>query len=205
MMLYNTTNIISKCTTRAVIGVMHINQSLPCILAFTGTKTTQTRTTTPLLCPRDSHIKQLVQHTRQQDENGKMYRIILDYGQLLARVQYLVLQYPKLRLPHIKDTLITIICQFLLDSQLNIVIPNLYIPKLLQENNQNIMGKLHKIKESPIDPKSQSVPVIPPDHLAIQHILEARKKQPSQLLHQASFSSTSSTRSQTLSTLDLTC
>jgi hypothetical protein len=38
MMSYDMTNNISKCTTRAVIGAMHVNRSLPRILVFTGTK-----------------------------------------------------------------------------------------------------------------------------------------------------------------------
>jgi hypothetical protein len=48
-----------------------------------------------------------------------MYQIILEYSQLLAGVQYPILQHPKPKLPHIKDLLITTICQFLANSQLN--------------------------------------------------------------------------------------
>jgi hypothetical protein len=79
-----------------------------------------------------------------------MYRIILDYGQLLPGVQYLILQYPKPKLPHVKDPLITTIYQFLSDSQLNIVIHDIYILKPLRENDQNIMGRLLKMEKSPI-------------------------------------------------------
>jgi hypothetical protein len=35
---YDMANNISKRTTRAVIGAMHVNRRLPRILAFTGTK-----------------------------------------------------------------------------------------------------------------------------------------------------------------------
>jgi hypothetical protein len=150
MMLYNTTNNISKRTTCAVIRAMHINWSLPCILAFTGTKLLRLGLRHHYCTQGISHIKQLVQNTRQQDENGKMYRIILDYSQLLAGLQYLILQYPKPNLPHVKDWLITTICQFLHDNQLNIVILDIYIPKPLRENNQNIMGELLKMEKSPI-------------------------------------------------------
>jgi hypothetical protein len=38
MMTYNTANNISKRTTRVVIGAMHVNRSLPQLLAFTCTK-----------------------------------------------------------------------------------------------------------------------------------------------------------------------
>jgi hypothetical protein len=114
---------ISKQATRAVIGVMHVNRSLPSILAFTGTKLLGLRLRHHYCTQGISHIKQVIQHTRQQDKNGKMYRIILDFGQLLARVHYPILQHPTPKLPHIKDTLIATICQFLADSQLNIVYP----------------------------------------------------------------------------------
>jgi hypothetical protein len=79
-----------------------------------------------------------------------MYRILLDYSQLLAGVQYPILQYPKPKLPHVKDPLITTIRQFLHNSQLNIVIPDICIPKPLRENDQNIMGELLKTEKSPI-------------------------------------------------------
>jgi hypothetical protein len=79
-----------------------------------------------------------------------MYRIILDYRQLLASIHYLILQHPKPKLPHIKDPLITTIGQFLRDSHLNIVIPDLYIPKPLWENDQNIMSKILKMEKSRI-------------------------------------------------------
>jgi hypothetical protein len=120
------------------------------MLAFKGTKLLGLGLRHHYCAQGISHIKQLVQHTRQQDENGKMYRIVLDYSQLLAGVQYPILQYPKLTLPHVKDPLITTICQFLSDSQLNIVIPDIYIPKPLRENDQNIMCKLLKMEKSPI-------------------------------------------------------
>jgi hypothetical protein len=129
---------------------MHINWSLLHILVFTGTKLLGLGLQHNYCTQGISHIKQLVQHTRQQDENRKMYRIILDYGQLFTSVQYPILQYPNPRLLHVKDPLITTIRQFLSDSQLNIVIPDIYIPKPLQENGQNIMGKLLKIEKSPI-------------------------------------------------------
>jgi hypothetical protein len=128
MMSYNTSNNISKRTTQAVIGAMHVDRSLPSILAFTGTKLLRLGLRHHYCAQGVSHIKQVIQHTRQQDENGKMYRIILDYGQLLAGVHYPVLQHPKPKLPHIKDPLIATIRQFLADSQLNIIIPNIYIP-----------------------------------------------------------------------------
>jgi hypothetical protein len=150
-------NNISKQTTWAVIGAMHVNRSLLRILAFKGTKLHGLR-----LCHRTqgiSHIKQVIQHTRQQEKNGKMYKIILDYGQLLAGVHCPILQHPKPKLPHIKDPLITTIRQFLPDSQLNIVILSIYIPQPLCGNDQNIMSKILKIKKSPI---------VSPDHFGYQ-------------------------------------
>jgi hypothetical protein len=58
-----------------------------------------------------------------------MCQIILEYRQLLARVQFPILQHPK---PHIMDLLITKIHQFLANSQLNLVIPQQYTKATLQ-------------------------------------------------------------------------
>jgi hypothetical protein len=84
MMTYNVANNISKQTTQAVIGAMHVNRSLPQILAFTGTKLLGLGLRHHYCAQGISHVKQVIQHTRQQDENGKMYQIILEYRQLLA-------------------------------------------------------------------------------------------------------------------------
>jgi hypothetical protein len=129
---------------------MHVNRSLLHILAFTGTKLLGLGLRHHYCAQGISHIKQVIQHTRQQDKNGKMYKIILDYGQLLAGVHYPILQYPKPKLPCIKDPFITTIRQFLADSQLNIIIPSIYIPQPLHGNNQNIMSKILKIEKSPV-------------------------------------------------------
>jgi hypothetical protein len=79
-----------------------------------------------------------------------MYKIIFKYRQLLAEVQYPIMQNPKPQLPHINNPMITTICQFLAESQLNIVIPGLYVPQPLRESNHNIISELMKIEKSPI-------------------------------------------------------
>jgi hypothetical protein len=79
-----------------------------------------------------------------------MYKMIFEYSQLLAGVQYPILQNPKPRLPHINNPLITTIRQFLAESDLSISIPGLYTPQHLRENDCNIMGELMKMEKSPI-------------------------------------------------------
>jgi hypothetical protein len=129
---------------------MNVNWSLPRVLAFAGTKLLGLGLRHHYCVQGTNHCKQIIQHLRQQDENGKMYKMILEYGQLLAGVQYPILQHPKLRLPHINNPMITTICQFLAESQLNIVIPGIYSPQPLQENDYNIMGELMKTEKSAI-------------------------------------------------------
>jgi hypothetical protein len=150
MMSYDMANSISKRTTQAVMGAMNVNLSLPRTLAFAGTKLLGLGLHHHYCVQGITHCKQIIQHLQQQDKNGKMHKMIFKYGQLLARVQYPILQNPKPRLPHINNPMITTICQFLAESQLNIVIPGLYSPQPLQENNHNIMGELMKIEKSPI-------------------------------------------------------
>jgi predicted Rdx family selenoprotein len=150
MMSYDMANSISKITTQAVIGAVNVNCSLPHILAFAGTKLWGLGLHHHYCVQGTNHCKQIIQHLRQQDENSKMYKMIFEYGQLSAGVQYPILQHPKPHLLHINDPMITTIHQFLAESQLNIVIPGLYSPQPLQENNHNIMGELMKIEKSPI-------------------------------------------------------
>jgi hypothetical protein len=89
-----------------------------------------------------------MQHIQQHDENCKIYRMVFDYTQLLSRVAFPILQNPHLSLPHITDPLITMICQFLAESRLNIVIPQLYIPQPPCINNSNIISEIMKIKNA---------------------------------------------------------
>jgi hypothetical protein len=144
-----------------------VNRSLLPILAFTGTKLLGLGLCHHCCNQGISHIKQVIQHTRQQDENGKMYKIILDYGQLLAGVHYPILQYPKAKLPHIKDPSIATILQFLADSHLNVVIPTIYIPQPLCGNDQNIMSEILKIKKPQLQSRELTNPVVSSDRLAI--------------------------------------
>jgi hypothetical protein len=127
---------------------MHVNRSLPRMLAFTGTKLLGLGLQHHYCVQGTNHLKQVIQHLQQQDENGKMYKMIFEYSQLLAGVQYPILQNPKPCLPHINNPLITTIRQFLAESNLSISIPGLYLPQQLRENNSNIMGELMKMEKS---------------------------------------------------------
>jgi hypothetical protein len=147
MMSYDMANNISKRTTRAVIGAMHVNRSLPQTLAFTGTKLLGLGLCHHYCIQGTNHLKQVIQHLQQQAENRKMYKMILEYSQLLAGVQYPILQNPKPCLPHINNPTIR---QFLAESDLSISIPGLYTPQHLRENNCNIMGEQMKMEKSPI-------------------------------------------------------
>jgi hypothetical protein len=128
MMSYDMANSTSKRTTRAVIGAMNVNRSLLQVLAFAGTKLLGLGLCHHYCIQGTNHCKQIIQHLHQQDKNRKMYKMIFEYGQLLAGVQYPILQHPKLHLLHINDPMITTICQFLAESQLNIIIPGPYSP-----------------------------------------------------------------------------
>jgi hypothetical protein len=79
-----------------------------------------------------------------------MYIMIFEYAQLLSGVAFPILQHPCPILPHVTDPLIVTICQFLAESGLNIVIPQLYTPQPLRDNDSNIMSEIMKIEKSPI-------------------------------------------------------
>jgi hypothetical protein len=129
---------------------MHVNRSLPRALAFAPPKLLGLGLRHHYCVQGTNHCKQIIQHIRQNDEKGKMYRIIFDYAQLLSGVAFPILQDPQLTLPHIFDPLITTIRQFLAEIRLNIVIPPLYIPQPLRTDDRNIMSEIMKIEKSPI-------------------------------------------------------
>jgi hypothetical protein len=139
-MNYNMAENISKQTTRAVIGAMHVNRSLPRTLAFAPPKL--------LRLVLWHHCKQTYNRS-DNTKKGKMYIMIFEYAQLLSSIAFLILQNPCPNLLHITDPLIVTICQFLAESGLNIVIPQLYIPQPLCKNDSNIMSEIMMIKKSP--------------------------------------------------------
>jgi hypothetical protein len=137
---------------------MHVNRSLPQTLAFTGTKLLGLGLRHHYCIQGTNHLKQVIHHLQQQDKNRKMYKMIFEYSQLLAGVQYPILQNPKPCLPHINDLLITTICLFLAKSDISLSIPGLYSPQQLHENNSNIMGELMKMEKSLIADYSCRLP-----------------------------------------------
>jgi hypothetical protein len=125
LMNYDMANNISKQTTRAVIGAMHINRSHPRTLVFAPPKLLGLGLRHHYCVQGTNHCKQIIQHVQQHDENGTMYIMIFEYAQLLSSVAFLILQNPCPTLLHITNPLIVLICQFLAESGLNIVIPQL--------------------------------------------------------------------------------
>jgi hypothetical protein len=138
LMSYEAANKLSKRTTRAIIGAMKINRSSPRVLAFAPKELLGLGMCHHYTAQGKMHIKQIIQHVRQQDENGKMYSMIFDYAQLLAGTQFPILQHPDRRLPHVQEPLIVTIRQFLSRCKINIVITKLYIPGPLRANDVNL-------------------------------------------------------------------
>jgi hypothetical protein len=129
---------------------MHVNRSLPRTLAFAPPKLLRLGLQHHYCVQGTNHIKQIIQHVRQHNKNRKMYIMVFEYAQLLASVAFPILQHPCPTLPHMTDLLIVTIRQFLAESTLNIVIPQLYTPQPLRDNNSNIMSEVMKIEKSPI-------------------------------------------------------
>lgn len=147
LMDYNMVERISKRTTRAIIGAMGINRSSPRILAFLPPKLLGLGLKHHYLVQGTSHVKQIVQHLRQQDDNGKLYKMIFEFAQLLAGVPYPILQYPTTELPHISEPLIVEVRKFLVRCGMNIAIPDIYKPGPLRENDINIMSTFLKTEK----------------------------------------------------------
>jgi hypothetical protein len=71
LMSYEAANKLSSRTTRAIIGAMKINRSSPRVLAFAPKELLGLGMHHHYATKGKMHVKQIVQHVRQQDENGK--------------------------------------------------------------------------------------------------------------------------------------
>jgi hypothetical protein len=144
MMNYETLNRISSQTTRAIIGAMGVNRQAPRAVVFAPTSKLGLGLKHHYMVQGTKHVKQLVSHVRQQDANGKLYKTILEYSQLLAGIAAPLLQYPHRIIPYFNDPLVSCLRKFLAESELNIVIPDLTMPKALRERDIPIMETISK-------------------------------------------------------------
>jgi hypothetical protein len=130
---------------QAIIGAMKMNRSSLRVLAFAPKELLGLGMQHHFTTQGTMHIKQIIQHVRQQDDNRKMYNIIFHHAQLLAGTQFLLLQYPNQRLPYIRKPFIVAIRQFLVRCNANIVITDLYTLGPLRENDINLTNVVMEV------------------------------------------------------------
>jgi hypothetical protein len=148
LMSYEAANKVSKRMVRAIIGAMKMNRSSPRVLAFAPKELLGLGMRHHFTTQGTMQIKQIIQHVRQQDDNGKMFNMIFHHAQLLAGTQFPLLQYPNQRLPHIQESFIVAICQFLARCNANIVITDLYTLGPLRENDINLTNAVMEVKNN---------------------------------------------------------
>jgi hypothetical protein len=148
LMSYEAANKLSSRTVRAIIGAMRLNRSSPRVLAFAPKELLGLGMRHNYTVQGTMHLKQIIQHVRQQDENGKMYNMIFDYAQLTAGTQFPILQYPTRRLPHIKEPFIVEMRKFLSRCNANIVITELYVPGPLRVDDVNLTNAVMAIESN---------------------------------------------------------
>jgi hypothetical protein len=140
LMSYELAHQISKRTVKSIIRAMKVNGSSPRVLAFAPKELMGLGLCHHYTAQGKEHLKQIVQHVRQQDENGKLYNMIFDHAQLLAGTQFPIMQNPTRRLPHVTEPFIVAIRKFLTQCNMNIVITDLYIPSPLRVNDVNLIN-----------------------------------------------------------------
>jgi hypothetical protein len=118
-------NKLSTRTVRAIIGAMKLNRSSPRVLAFATKNLLGLGMRHNYTVQGSTHLKQIIQHVRQQDENGKMFNMIFDYAQLAGGTQFPILQFPNRRLPQIKESFIVEMRKFLASCKSNIILTEL--------------------------------------------------------------------------------
>jgi hypothetical protein len=95
-----------------------------------------------------THLKQIIQHVRQQDENRKLYNMIFNHAQLLAGTQFPIIQFPKRHLPHLTEAFIIEIWKFLTRCNMNIMLTDVYIRDPLRVDDVNLMNAVMDIKSN---------------------------------------------------------
>jgi hypothetical protein len=148
LMNYEAANKLSARTVRAIIGAMKLNRSSPRILAFAPKDLLGLGLRHNYMVQGTMHVKQIIQHVRQQDENGKMYNMIFDFAQLTAGTQFPILQYPSRRLPQVKEPFVVEMRKFLSRCKTNIVITELYIPGPLRVHDVNLTNAVMAIEKN---------------------------------------------------------
>jgi hypothetical protein len=149
LMSYKAASKLSGRTVRAIIGAMKLNRSSPRVLAFAPKDLHGLGMRHHYTVQGTMHLKQIIQHVWQQDENGKMYNMIFDYAQLMAGIQFPILQYPSRRLPHMKEP-----WEFLNRcrvQQTEHTTARVQPPKTINSNNSEVFqefGTIHRFKRT---------------------------------------------------------
>jgi hypothetical protein len=146
MMDYDTANRISTKTTKAIIGAMGLNRQAPRVLAFAPPSKLGLGMQHHYMVQGTKHVKQIVSHVRQQDDNGKLYQATFDHSQLVAGVTTPLLQYPSRQITYFDDPFVTGVRKFLEKTEMNIVLTQLHVPKKLREGDLAIMNELLQTK-----------------------------------------------------------
>jgi hypothetical protein len=81
---------------------------------------------------------------RDENENGKIYRIVIDSAQLLAGISKPILEHPAIVIPHLNDPYFICIRKFLAETDLNITTPQLMRIAPPRTNDSALMDEVIK-------------------------------------------------------------
>ena len=87
---------------------------------------------------------QIVNLIQKMNEEGKLYLLNLDSMQIVAGTSRPILQFPGDHLPHAKDPHLDNIRRFLADHNLDIILPNAWIPTKQRRNDKILMDEVQK-------------------------------------------------------------
>lgn len=139
---------ISKRSTRAIIGAFGVNRQFPRSIAFAPTSFMGLGLKQHEMEQWTRHSIQILQHMNQNDENGKLYTMILEYFQLISGITLPLLECPSYKIPHIQDRFIMGLRNFL--SKCNVFIKtNIQIPARQRVDDRCIMEDIMEIEKSP--------------------------------------------------------
>ena len=135
---------------RAVLGALGINRRFPRTVAHCPTELLGIGISHPYTVQGIKQVTEMVRAMRQESENGKLYRIVIDSAQLLAGISKPILEHPSIALPQVNDPYFNCVRKFLAETDLSIATPNTLRLTPPRTNDSALMDEVIKIyKKSP--------------------------------------------------------
>ena len=139
-----------RSIVQAVLGALGINRRFPRVVAHCPSGLLGIGLSHPCTVQGVKQVVEMIRAMQQENENGKIYTIVIDSAQLLAGTSKHILELPSIAIPHLTDPYLVSIRTFLAETDLSIVTPKTMRITPPRINDSALMDKgLAKFEKSP--------------------------------------------------------